>query len=290
MTDWITSEQINFDILPSKYKDCITFINEYIDNSSGCAVSNVASGIGDILIFKNNNPSDNIFYNIKHLLDYKPFPDNLINIKFNIELMLKLFGKNQLHIFYAKKVMMQLRPLYKIDQSNIIKNFTISKIFDYKYIIIHTKVRFGFTSETIVSNAKLALRKLFSNVKSKYKILILGERKLDENSATKAIPAMTTIYNECMLLKNNNNIIDLTEEKMYNTPDMVKFERDIALINNAEFNIGVGHGGQFCFNLFFSKKSIYYCPPNLINFNIHNPNIRIVTDITEFTKLCMQNI
>ena len=287
---WVNSEKIRFDILSSGDRDCINFINKHIDYSSTASVSNVASGIGDILIHKNNNPNAGVFYNIKHLLDYKPFPDNLVNIKFNIELLLKLFGEKNVHIFYKERVVIRQQPLHRIDYSDMIRNFDITRTLDYKYIIIHTKVRFGFNSEKLVSNTKSALRKFFSNVKSKYKILILGERKLAENSATKAIPAMTTIYDECMLLKNNNDAIDLTEEEMYNTPDMARFERDIGLIHNAEYNIGVGHGGQFCFNLFFSKKSIYYCPPGLVNFKIDNPGMQIVNDIVGFANLCGRNM
>ena len=288
--NWIDSEQINLDILSSENKDCINFINEYIDNSSSVSVSNVNSGIGDLLIYKNNSPNEKVFYNIKHLIDYKPFPDNLINIKFNIELLLKLFEKKNVHIFYNKHVVIRPSNFNEIYHTNMINYFNIKKMYNFKYIIIHTKVRFGFNSEKLVFDTKLKLRNFFSNFIFKYKILILGERKLDENSATKAIPAMTTIYDECMLLKNNNDIIDLTEEKMYNTPDMTIFERDIGLINNAEYNIGVGHGGQFCFNLFFSKKSIYYCPPGLINFKIQNSNMQIVNNIDEFINLCVRNM
>ena len=92
---------------------------------------------------------------------------------------------------------------------------------------------------------------------------------------------MTTIYDECMLLKNNNNIIDLTQEVMYNTPDMKNFEKDIGIINNSICNIGVGHGGQFCINLMFSKNSIYYVPPGLINININN-EMKLITTINDF--------
>jgi len=77
---------------------------------------------------------------------------------------------------------------------------------------------------------------------------------------------------------------------MYNTPEILIFERDIEIINNAEFNIGIRHGGQFCFNLFVCKKSMYYCPPGLINFEIKNPNIKIITNIDSFIHQCEQNM
>ena len=146
-------------------------------------------------------------------------------------------------------------------------NLNLSK-YNFKYIIFHTKLRFGFNhSNLFISNIKSKLKFFFSNFKTKYKIILLGEKKIANNSGCcSALPTITTVYNECLHLLNNNDVIDLTEEFMYNTPNMLRFERDIEIINNAEFNIGVGHGGQFCFNLFFSKNTIYYCPPGLINF------------------------
>jgi len=290
---WPSCEKIDIKSLTSESLSNINYINKYIDAKYTGSVSNIASGIGDILIYKNNYPNNKVFWNIKHLLDYKPFPDNLKNIRFNIELLLKLFGKENIKIFYNNKVNIRQPSLHKLCfQPNLIDHFNISlPIYTFKYIIVHTKLRFGFNhSKSFILKIKTKLKKFFSNFKSKYKILVLGERKIDVNAATKALPTITTIYDECLLLKNNNDVIDLTEEKMYNTPEMSRFERDIGIIHNAEFNIGIGHGGQFCFNLFFSKKSIYYCPPGLINFEIENPNIKIITNIDSFIHQCEQNM
>jgi hypothetical protein len=290
---WIINENINITTLLPDNINCINFINSHLDKSQNYSVSNIASGIGDILIYKNNNPDNKVFWNIKHLLDYKPFPDNLTNIRFNIELLLKLFGKENIHIFYNNNVTIRPSHYTRIRHNpKLIDHFNISSnTYSFKYIIVHTKLRFGFEhSESFILNIKSKLKQFFFNFKSKYKILILGERKIDSNAATKALPTITTIYDECLLLKNNNDIIDLTEEKMYNTPDISRFEKDIEIINNAEFNIGVGHGGQFCFNLFFSKKSIYYCPPGLIDCQVVNPNIKIITNIDTFIHQCEQNM
>jgi hypothetical protein len=290
---WSSCEKIDIKSLTSESLSNINYINRYIDPKYTGSVSNIASGIGDILINKNNYPNNEVFWNIKHLLDYKPFPDNLKNIRFNIELLLKLFGKENIKVFYNNKVNIKQPSLSKLCfQPNLINHFNISlPTYSFKYIIIHTKLRFGFNdSKSFILNIKTKLKKFFSNFKSEYKILVLGERKIDVNSATKALPTITTIYDECLLLNNNNDVIDLTEDKMYNTPEMSRFERDLGLIHNAEFNIGIGHGGQFCFNLFFSKKSIYYCPPGLINFEIENPNIKIITNIDSFIHQCEQNM
>ena len=76
---------------------------------------------------------------------------------------------------------------------------------------------------------------------------------------------MSTIYDEIMLLKINNKVIDLSVDEIYNCPDINQFENDISIINHAKLNIGVGLGGQFCMNLAFSNKSIYYVPKNIHN-------------------------
>lgn len=291
--NWIFYENIDINNLSFETRLNIDYINSHLTETHDNNISNIASGIGDILIYKNNYPNNKIYWNIKHLLDYKPFPDNIVNIKFNIELLLKLFDNKNLIIFYNNNVNIKQPTLSKLCfQPNIINCFNISpNDYNFKYIIIHTKLRFGFRdSKAFILTIKSKLKKFFSSFKSKYKIFLLGERKIDDNAATKQLPTITTIYDECLLLKNNNDVIDLTEEKMYNTPNMSRFERDVKIINNAEFNIGVGHGGQFCFNLFFSKKTIYYCPPNLIDFRIENPNIKIILNIDTFINQCEQSM
>jgi len=231
-------------------------------------------------LFKSQYDNTKINWNIKHILDCKPFPENLINIKFNIELFQKLFKNENLNIFYNNKYTIK-HKLGHIKCFNLTSYFTLQNEYPEKYIVIHTKLRLRPNEENVIKQLKLALRNSFSNIKSKYKIIILGEKILAENKATQIIPSMTTIYDECMLLQNNNNILDLTQDMMYNTPDMKNFEKDIGIINNSLCNIGVGHGGQFCINLMFSKNSIYYVPPGLINININN-EMKLINRINDF--------
>tara|TARA_B100001094_G_scaffold241010_1_gene236785 strand:- start:2546 stop:3406 length:861 start_codon:yes stop_codon:yes gene_type:complete len=275
---WYKTENINITNLSNELKNIVNFISNNINYYEGVSI---ASGIGDILLLKSSCDDNTIInWNIKHLIDYKPFPDNLINIKFNIELLQILFKKEQLNIFYNNKCTLN-NKLGHIRSFDLTSYFTLQNEYPEKYIVIHTKLRLRRNEGNIVKKIKLALQKSFSNIKSRYKIIILGEKILAENSATKAIPSMTTIYNECMLLKNNNNIIDLTQDVMYNTPCIKQFEKDIGIINNSICNIGVGHGGQFCFNLLFSKNSIYYTPPGLINMNVNN-EMKLITTINDF--------
>lgn len=271
-----------------KKKDILStvdFINDHL-KSERTGVSNIASGIGDILLTKLYINPEEIKWNIKHLIDYKPYPDNLTSIKFNIELLLKLFKKEQLTIFYNDTVVIQ----NCLNYTHLVHNYDLTPYFHnllpkfcFEYIVIHTKVRFRKTDENIVQNTKLLFRSFFESIKFKYKVVILGERKIAKNQASMIIPSMTTIYDECMLLMNHNEVIDLTEPEMYNTPKMETFEHDINIIKNAKCNIGVGHGGQFCFNICFSNNSIFFCPKGLVNnLNIKKNNFEIYDDLNKF--------
>ena len=287
---WLEKENIIIENLDKKIIDNIYFINKYLYTYDNFTISNINSGIGDILLHKCSYNNSIIYWNIKHLLDYKPFPDNLLNIKFNIELLYKLFENNKIYIFYNHNVIIKALPI-SIKNTFLNPYFNIKKTLDFKYIIIHTKLRLRQNEYQLVNLIKKKLEKFFSHIKFPYKVIIMGERVLAENTATRIIPSMTTIYKECLLLKNNNDVIDLTVEELYNTPDMKNFENDIGIIANAEYNIGFGHGGQICINLCFSPKTIYYTSPGLTNFdNINKSNFTIITDIDDFIHHVEQNI
>lgn len=287
--NWLEKENIIIKNLDERIIDNINFINKHLDNSNKFIISNIASGIGDILLHKCSYNNSIIYWNIKHLLDYKPFPDNLVNIKFNIQLFYKLFENKDIHIFYNQNVILKPLPV-NIKNSFLVSYFNIKKTLDFKYIIFHTKLRLRKNESELVNFIKMKLAKFFSQVKFKYKVIIMGDRVLAENTCTRSIPSMTTIYEECLFLKNNNDIIDLTVKEMYNTPDMKNFENDISIIANAEYNFGFGHGGQFCFNLCFSPRTMYWAPPGLINFPLNRPNFSIITDIDKFINLLEENM
>lgn len=266
----------------------IDYINSELSETVDSCITNINSGIGDILLYKNycvvKNYDPHIFWNIKHLIDYKPYPDCITNIYFNIKLLYKLFGKSNVTIFYNTNIVKKIPNFIKDIKvfRNLSSYFTQEKIFDKDYVVIHTKLRMRNSDAYIIDNLKSSLSSFFKQFKSKFQIVLLGERKIAQNTATRIIPSITTIYNECTELMKMNDVVDLTEEYLYNTPDMELFERDINIISNAYINIGLGHGGQFCFNLSFSKKTLYYTPPGLLNFEIQNENIIIKNDISSF--------
>ena len=85
----------------------------------------------------------------------------------------------------------------------------------------------------------------------------MGERefKCDKPLLEKDI---STIYQELLTLKNNNDIIDLTVPSIHNNLDINTLNRDISIIKGAECNVSIGWGGSFCLSLMFGKKCLAY--------------------------------
>ena len=93
---------------------------------------------------------------------------------------------------------------------------------------------------------------------------------MPNNSESKA-HNITTIYEELLELKNNNEIIDLTSENIYDNLNFDNYIKDMAIIHNAKTNILVGHGGQFCNSIIFGNDLICYSKPILIeHLNINH--------------------
>jgi len=99
---------------------------------------------------------------------------------------------------------------------------------------------------------------------------------------------ITTIYDELLELKNNNDVLDVSIKNIYNNLDYDNYKNDVNLIKNAKTNILVGCGGQFCTCLLFGKGLINYkttelidmCPLNLEE--MEKDNCYVMLDIFKF--------
>jgi hypothetical protein len=92
----------------------------------------------------------------------------------------------------------------------------------------------------------------------------LGERYIEECLET-TYHNIISIYDILLLLKQNNTVHDLTNCELYSGNDNFdNFLYDIQLINKADLNIVLGHGGTYCLCNAFSKHNIFYIPPELI--------------------------
>ena len=170
---------------------------------------------------------------------------------------------------------------YKMEISNLFFN----NIEDNNFIVFHTKIR--LTSQYDYNSIKHQLKQLLSSIKIKKckKIYLLGERSFKSNYEGN-IHNIQTIYNELLELKNNNEVIDLTIDEIYNSLNYENYKRDISIINNAKWNIIVGHGGHLCSSLVFGNV-IFFDPMDetffLNNINLYNCGNRY---FKKFNKFC----
>lgn len=69
-----------------------------------------------------------------------------------------------------------------------------------------------------------------------------------------------SLYNDLLLLKEHNDVIDLTTGILTEGNDFNLFLNDIHLINNAKCNITFGIGGPFNITTAFCKQNIAFIP------------------------------
>lgn len=135
---------------------------------------------------------------------------------------------------------------------NLFKYFNLKK-HQTNDIVIHTKVRADNDWQQFESDRGL-LNSYFANKKFNCsKIILIGERKVSVNLEASA-HEQTTIYKELLELKNNNEVLDLTRDEIYNVPDYMKWRRDVDVIHSSKHVIGFGWGGNYALTWAFSEN------------------------------------
>lgn len=259
-------------------------------------------GIGDLLLLKNiciNNNIDIKYINISSsdILRWKCDPSKYLMfiekfIKFLFPYTIINFGNYVTRNYLLDYINNSFNSCYILANLNPI-NITLE--YD-DYIIFHTKVRIDHFGQKFIDEDILKLNDFFNNFKTNKKILILGEREL-ENNIEVNIHKIVSIYNNLLLLKKNNNVIDLSKDNLCSGNfDFNDFMKDIALINKAYLNITFGIGGPFNLCQSFSKNSLCYIsnfndPKFMIYFDYYNKiNNNMYRDIESFVnkiiKLC----
>jgi len=151
-----------------------------------------------------------------------------------------------------------------ISQSDIVLHSTKIDVFTYcksiidqPYIVFHTKFRENSSKMSLEfqKNKLPILCDYWSRFKTKYLIIIIGDRKIEQNYEAQ-YHKVISLYEQLLLLKNNNKVLDLTEEFLYSGQDNDGFLRDVGIIKDADVNITFGLGGNFCLSKFLSKKMI----------------------------------
>jgi hypothetical protein len=96
------------------------------------------------------------------------------------------------------------------------------------------------------------------NFKTDYKIIIWGERIMPSNLETN-IHKITTIYDELKQLNTHNNILDLTEENIYDNMNIDDYLKLLNIYNKSKVNIFCGiSGGNLASCICFGNKSICF--------------------------------
>jgi hypothetical protein len=122
-----------------------------------------------------------------------------------------------------------------------------------EYIIFHTKYRSVWKKQ---HESLDKVRKLYGQLKiNNYDIILLGERKMVDTPEQQK-HTISTIYDDLIQLRNNNQVIDLTQETLYNSLDINQYIMDCNLIKNATKNITLGLSGQLTNSLVFNQKSV----------------------------------
>jgi hypothetical protein len=255
-----------------------------------------ALGIGDVMIslvlLKNGLMEGPIYINLKYFLPNIIYDNPYNFLEFRLKLLEHLCFHNNMntdqivllnennHFNYLNQYM---HLISYIDNWKL--NFEIKplpeNLKNNKYIIFHTKCRFSGSFDYI--NLRNELNIFYQNYKTDYDIVLLGEREIEPYSEEK-IHSITTIYNELLELKKNNNVIDLTIKNIYKELDFDQYLNDISIVHNAEYNIIVGLGGHFVSSLIFSKGPVINFISNVFNSNINSiqKNDFITKDFSEY--------
>jgi len=251
-------------------------------------------GMGDLLFLvilqrqgKIGPINFNLVYFNEKLCNYF---DNCTNaLEFRIRLLKELKANvNYTYIDNMKDNTYSFNQLVKvIDNYKLELDTPPQTIISEPYIVFHTKLRLG--REIVNKNAiRQNVVNVLSHFKCKYKIVLLGEK---EFKADRSIleSDISTIYNELLCLRNNNDVLDLTIPSIHNQMNYESLLESISIIKGAECNISIGWGGSFCLSLMFGKRCLTYI--DKINYhsildrkNMENNNTYLFSDIETFRQ------
>ena len=250
-------------------------------------------GIGDLLIIKMIQIShkldiSNININKELILtNCENYDQKIYSITKLIELLFPnttYYINNNTIDFYNIINVYQIKHTYIYDQIDIIKFINIKNEYS-DYIIFHTKMRHDSLIDKFNNETVGQLNKFLSRFVSTKKILILGERNIGQNNET-IIHKTISLYNNLLLLKNNNRVIDLTHDVLTcGNPDFDKFLSDIQLINKSLCNVTFGIGGPFNICKAFSKRNISFIP-----FYQLAPDKRIIENMNSIDNSILSNV
>lgn len=259
-------------------------------------------GIGDILnVFKfakENIISKPIYFPVCMFFSKKIYEDGVSYIEFRLKLIYDLmksnnFDKNDFIIVIPNNSITELINLdiqvilpyligtfggtftkyylkcdsLTLDFNNLNKRIIPVKLQNIKYIVFHTKLRFHKNFEYKLLKDLLSI--FFKKFKTTYCIVLLGERVFGNTNEGNEL-GITTMYDELINLKNNNNVIDLTIDTIINNLNYENYIKDVAIIKYADVNLCCGLGGTLCTSLAFARKIVMFYKDNSFSLGHFN--------------------
>ena len=263
---------------------------EYNNNLHGDA-----TGIGDILFhilcIKNKLITEPFIINLSYFTRPYYRSEPIKQLEFRLQLITDLIKYNTIDsnmikfIFSSNNYINQSLPYKSINNFKLLLNDKSELKTSEQYIIFHTKCR-HYASENYAL-IKEELKTFCMTFKSKYKIILMGERSFPNTEETE-MHGITTVYNELLELNTCNDISDITIENIYNNLDYNNYKHDIALIKQATYNICPGLGGQLCSSLVFCNSVIFYAKNDYDIFNdthYNNNNHYRSSNFTQFLNM-----
>ena len=235
------------------------------------SIIEINAGLGDLFItrlFLDNNKTitNNLCINIKTIQEYRTLDKEYLF--FLLYLLKQVFSDRKVYLDkgnISNKKNIDINIIQGIVKDlKIYFPFISTKKYQEKYIVIHTKVRIDGKGLDYMNLNKFA--NLMIEFKTNHKIFLIGERKISD-VLEKDVHKIQSIYEYLIPMKNNNDVIDLTQDELILKPDIKNFERDLQLIHHADMNIGIGWGGNFsmtwavsdnfCFFIDFLKHPLF---------------------------------
>ena len=229
----------------------------------------ICVGIGDILLYK-------LVYETYGLRDPLTINRDLVRQcrndsdaywNFLKDLIAKLFPDTEIkYIDTPTYQLYHIWPHYPFKPgTDICKYFNLDSIYDFEYVVIHTKIRLDAGVEcTRTDSIKKAFAAALSGVSSgtlsgRKKIVIMGDKSIPD-IPEKAAVNIQSMYPELLVLKERypNLIIDRTVDDLCCSPSIDNFETDLRILANASMVIGIGGGGYCAMTVLFAKKYKFY--------------------------------
>jgi len=224
-------------------------------------------GLGDLLIY--------LSYIRQHYQDYDKF-----QIVFDFEKLLYWrndsqritdFTKDLVSIWFNDPKIEIVNHLDESDYTDRLELYSnvkheylrpakLSNVLDQPYICIGTKVRLEDYYYYLSYKDKFLDALTILSVK--YKIVIMGEREIENNKEIEDIHQLNSglflIYNDIINKIDKNNLIDLTREEILHDNNVADFYKDVLIMKNSEFTTFIGGGGFHLIAMSFALKVIGY--------------------------------